>query len=191
MSLPTAGTPATFYAHKILVEDWAGSLSAAQFNWKPSAKSWSVAECLVHLNRLAEMYAPALETKLATTSLPAGSPPFTYGWFARFTVRSFGAGSTRKLTSPADFLPEATGTDDASNLDPATVVGAFGALQDRLAAALDGAKGLDLSAAKMPSPAIKVLRLPLAAWFDMLAGHQARHLQQAQRVMASPGFPGT
>ena len=38
-----------------------GSLSAAQLNWKPAPKSWSVAQCFDHLITTHSLYFPEFE----------------------------------------------------------------------------------------------------------------------------------
>ncbi|MEL6442864.1 MAG: DinB family protein [Bacteroidota bacterium] len=188
-TIPTAAVPATFLDHKAIAEGWRDTFSAEQLNWKPSPKRWSVAECIQHLNRTTGIYVPALKARLAQGDLPPGQPPFTYGWFARFTVRSFGPDSSMKLKAPGVFEPRSEGGPTASGFDPQALVGEFADLQDQFVALFDAAEGLDLSKGKMASPAARIFKMPVGAWFEAMAAHQARHLAQAQRVMAEPGFP--
>ena len=54
---------------------------------------------------------------------------------------------------------------------------------------IERAEGLDVSRMRMPSPFLKLMRLPLGAFLEALAGHELRHLKQARRVTADPGFP--
>jgi hypothetical protein len=51
------------------------------------------------------------------------------------------------------------------------------------------ANGLDLSRARVRSPASKWLRMPLGSGFAVMTAHERRHLWQARRVTSSPGFP--
>lgn len=184
---PASASRATFLDHKAIVEDWVATYSPAQLNWKPTPKRWSVAECIQHLNRAAGIYVPVLEEVVPT--LPPGGPPFDYGGLARFSLKIMGPDTTMKFPAPPVFKPRSETTPTASGFAPAVVIGEFTAFQDRFAGIMDAGEGRDLSAKKMGSPAMKLWRMPIGAWAEAMAAHQARHLQQAQRVLAEPGFP--
>jgi hypothetical protein len=74
---------------------------------------------------------------------------------------------------------------------PDRVLADFRALTDGFLAVLARAEreGLDLSKVRIASPFLRLLRLPVGAFLEALAGHAQRHLDQARWVTAHPGFP--
>jgi hypothetical protein len=49
-----------FLENRVLARRIAGALTIEQFNWQPTPEQWSVAQCLVHLNISAALYAAAM-----------------------------------------------------------------------------------------------------------------------------------
>ena len=66
---------------------------------------------------------------------------------------------------------------------------AFRAYQVQFIDRLRQANGLDLSRARVRSPAVRWLRLPLGSGFALVVAHERRHLKQARNVIADPAFP--
>ncbi|NNF58700.1 MAG: DinB family protein [Rhodothermaceae bacterium] len=157
-------------------------LTAEQFNWKPDATSWSVAECLVHLNTANAPYAAAIRERIAEGG-PQGQGPFRYGWFARMFVKSIAPEGTLKMKTAPSMNPKASQHDKAAVLDE------FNAINATLLEQVERAEGLDVSKIRIASPFLKAMRLPVGAFLEALAGHELRHLRQAQRVTEHPGFP--
>ncbi|MEE8148016.1 MAG: hypothetical protein V3T24_10465, partial [Longimicrobiales bacterium] len=60
--------------------------------------------------------------------------------------------------------------------------------QDELLRLLKAAEGADLTRIKVPSPASSLIRFRLGDAFRLIVEHEKRHLLQATRVMAAPGF---
>jgi hypothetical protein len=66
---------------------------------------------------------------------------------------------------------------------------AFRAYQVQFIDRLRQANGLDLARARVRSPAVSWLRLPLGSGFALVVAHERRHLLQARRIIADPAFP--
>jgi hypothetical protein len=66
---------------------------------------------------------------------------------------------------------------------------AFRAYQVQYIERLGQASGLDLARARVTSPVAGWLRLPLGSVFAATVAHEQRHLEQARRVITTPGFP--
>ena len=152
----------------------------AAFNAKPAARSWSAAECVVHLNKTHEPYLPVLEAKAALSS-PTGSGPFRYGYFARRFIDGMAPGGRPVPTAGGLKPPPAAG--DHSDIDVDRAVARFRDDVGRLLAAMDDADGLDLARVKMRSPVMPVVRFSLGAFFELLANHALRHVAQAERAV--------
>jgi hypothetical protein len=63
------------------------ALDPALLNQRPAPTSWSILECLEHLNRYSRHYNPAF-AKALTITAPVTSPPaeVTYSWLGRKSV---------------------------------------------------------------------------------------------------------
>lgn len=160
-------------------------LSHEQFNWKPSPDSWSVAECLVHLNRLNGPYVAIMQHALEQ-SRRNGAEPFRYGPVARYFIASVGPEVNRKTRTFSQMEPT-KGTDHQA----AEVLDAFRSINDGFLHVLAhaGRERLDLGRIRIRSPFLPILWLPVGAFLEALAGHEHRHLDQARRVTEHPGFP--
>lgn len=164
----------------------ADGLSDDAFNWKPSAKSWSVGECVVHLNTIAKGYLPDLE-RLASGDAPRGEGPFRYGFLAGQFINAVRPGSRPIPTVGAMKPPKASGA--RSEIDKERAMTSFDSYSDRLVAVCHDASGLDLGAIKMRSPFLKLMKLPLGAFIEALGLHAMRHVNQAERVTQQTDFP--
>ena len=165
----------------------ADGLDAAQFNWKPDPASWSVAECLVHLNVVAEAFLRRLETAVAGSDR-RGEGPFEYGFLARKLLGAVEVDGPALKTSAA--LDPSSGSAHSA-FDKAGTLAAFDGYAARYVAVCERADGLDLARVKVRHPFAWPLRLPLGAFLDLAGLHALRHVHQATRVTERPGFPGT
>lgn len=172
----------TAHAHVHRVAD---GLSDEPFNWKPSAKVWSVGECVVHLNAIAKGYLPEMEKALRDA--PKGEGPFRYGFVSRRFIAAVTPGSRPIPTGGGMKPPKASGGRSA--LDKARAMDSFDAYTDRFVALCEAADGVDLAGVKVRSPFLPLMKLPLGAFIEALGLHAQRHAQQAERVTAQPGFP--
>ena len=162
----------------------AGSLSNDQFNWHPPSGGWSVAQCIEHLNVTARSYLPMLDEGIADAIRRGlyGEGPFRYNWFGRKFVQSQQPPVKRKFKAAKVFTPAAWRPRQET-------MAAFRAYQVQFIDRLRQANGLDLSRARVRSPAVKWLRLPLGSGFELMVAHERRHLWQARNVTGEPGFP--
>jgi hypothetical protein len=164
-------------------------LSAYQANWKPAHDRWSVAECFRHLNETGSRYAEAIREAVeqGRERGQTGTGPFEYGWVGRTFVRAVTPGS-RPMRTWGSMKPPPS-PPDASELDAEAEVRRFVEARASLVETCARADGLDLSAIRMRSPVFPLLRLPVIAFLDATAAHDARHLEQAAQVTHAPDFP--
>ncbi len=160
---------------------------------KPSRKSWSIAQCVEHMDTSLGLYLPAFEATLASGA-PKGSGPFAWGPIARRWIRLVGPGGP-KLPSPPSMWPRRAAKVPASGAkgevrpgpdvalpDPDALLADFRAGNDRLAGLIRSSDGLDLARIRMRSPVIPVLRFSVGAWFETCVQHSLRHMAQAERL---------
>ena len=164
-------------------------LDEYQANWKPAHGRWSVAECFRHLNETGSRYADAIAEAVETARQGGvlGPGPYAYGWVGRTFVNAVTPGS-RPMKTWGSMKPPRSGPD-ASSLDARAEVERFVAARRSLMETCAAADGVDLGRAKMHSPVLPLLRLPILAFLDATAAHDARHLEQAAQVTHAPDFP--
>jgi len=159
-------------------------LTEEQFTWRPAPGSWSIAECIEHLNSTARLYLPRLDEGIAEGIRRGlyGEGPFTHDLIGRFFVRTMEPPVRLKVKAPSTFQP-------GPQRSRSEIMAAFRAYQVQFVDRLRQASGLDLRRAKVHSPASTWIMMSLNSAFALMAAHERRHLWQAQRVIAAPGFP--
>ncbi|MGE0445318.1 MAG: DinB family protein, partial [Vicinamibacterales bacterium] len=145
-------------------------LTDEEFLRPPPQGGWSVALCLDHLNTAARAYLPRLDEAIADAIRRGlyGDGPYSYGWFARFFIRSMEPPPRFRTKAPAVFQPPPARTRHE-------IVAAFRAYQVQYIDRLRQANGLDLQRAKVISPVSKWMRLPMGAAFAAITAHERRH----------------
>lgn len=158
-------------------------LTDAQRNWSPAPDTWSIAQCLDHLNKVGSLLLPRFEAAIqkARAENLLGHGPFRYGPHERLFVRLLRPNTPLKIPVPPLYAPDKAPVTDAAPR--------FLALQDGLSGVLEAANGLHLAKIKVVSPASSLVRLSLGAWFAGTVVHEQYHLQQAQAVRARSSFP--
>lgn len=161
-----------------------GDLDARQLNWRPDATQWSVAQCLDHLlnaNRLMLRQAEAALSGTVPRTLWQRLP-----WLPRILgrslIRSQSPGAARKFKAPADARP-------AASAIPADVVPRFVEQHRQAMTRLDTLDERTLGQTVMVSPFAKVITYSVLDAWRLILAHDRRHVEQAQRVTAAPGFP--
>jgi hypothetical protein len=180
-----AAHAASFSEAKANLRPLIAGLDDAQFNWRPATDRWSVAECIDHLVVIGGLTIPLLDAGIQQAADKGwkSNGPFKYGAIGNWIVRQVGPRDEkhkRKFKAPKMYAP--AGHHSISRLEQA-----FVKLQDQFVEVVHRANGYDLGRVKLASPAARFLRLSLGQWIALLAGHQKRHLQQAQEVKDALG----
>ena len=79
-------------------------LSDAQFRWRSSPESWSISDCIEHLNTVARLYLPSLDEGIADAIRRGlyAEGPFRYNWIGRIFVRLMEPPPPLRLTTPGE-----------------------------------------------------------------------------------------
>jgi len=170
-------------------ESLAAGLSHHQFNWRPDPTSWSIGQCLAHLNvvdgqDLAPVRAAIADGKSRQLT---GDGPFSYGFLTRKFVASMEPPAKRKLKAPKSYIPP-----EESDLQ--ATLAEFRRISKELRTLAQSAAGLHLSRVKTRMPALPPLlrafvKMPLGARFELITAHDRRHFWQAEAVRNHPDFP--
>jgi hypothetical protein len=159
-------------------------LSDAALNWQPNAQSWSIGQCLDHLVRTNDSALAAIrhtvESNRDELRTRAGEMQAA-GWLSRWFVRSIGPDSNAKFRAPRKIVPVSSVTSD--------VLARFTGTQKMVQQFVMEFGNADLGALRYPNPLLPVVRWTVDSGLMILIRHNARHMQQAERVKESPGFP--
>ena len=159
-------------------------LTPVQLNWKPDAKSWSVAQCFEHLAQSNQEMCGAFE-RAADPARPRTiwqRLPVMPKLIGRMMVSSLGPRVTRKFVAPKQSTPSAS-TLDAGILDR------FFASQEQVQVIARRLAGRDLNRLILVSPFVSVVAYSVLDGLRLIVAHERRHVEQARRVMQAPGFP--
>ncbi|MEZ5318400.1 MAG: DinB family protein [Vicinamibacterales bacterium] len=187
--MPTAVAPAwparltsDLLASDRRAREIAGGLTFAQLTWKPRPDAWSVGQCLQHLRIATDVYLPPIA--LALEGRPhAPVHEITPGWFARWFIRSYVAASDQQKKAPAPRK-----IDPGPHVAP-DVLEAFLRSNETARRAIERAAPYDVNGIRFVNPFVPLLRFTVGTGLEIIARHEDRHLLQAERVRAQPGFP--
>jgi hypothetical protein len=154
-----------------------GRLDDQALQRRPSADSWSVAECVDHLSATAELYVRRFRRTLDAATLRSEQPRERLslrGWllvtFMEPPVRRL------RLKLPTQKIaPAGMPSRDA-------LLQRFEDMHRQLAALLEESDGYDRLKLRVTTPASKHLKITLVDGFSLLTAHARRHLWQAERA---------
>jgi hypothetical protein len=160
-----------------------GTLTRAQWNWKPDAHEWSIGQCLDHLVISTTAYFPTLQAIRSGTKVETiwERVPFLPSLFARVLLRALDPDAGRKVKAPAALQPS------TSAIDPG-VLQRFVDVQRDLVAFMRATPPEALST-NVTSPVARFVTYSLLDAYRIIVVHAHLHLRQANGVKASPGFP--
>jgi|SRR5436190_10131591 len=162
-----------------------GSLSAEQLNWKPSPKSWSIAQCFDHLITTHNLYFPLFE-KLASgdrkqTFWESYSP--LSGFFGRFLIKSLHPENVKPMKTTSKAQPSSSEIDS-------NIIERYCEHQRQMIEAIRRIPAnLDLGKTIVTSPLLGLVTYSLEDCYEIIAVHGPRHFNQAKRLMETDGFP--
>jgi hypothetical protein len=161
-----------------------GALTNEQLNWKPAPDKWSVGQCFDHLfvahHGMLAKFEETVEGKHKTTLFER--LPLLPKLFGGFLVKAIMPDNPKKMKNPGIFDPS------QSTVDP-EIVEKFLADQEKIAAVMRSSKNIDLEKTIMTSPVASFIIYSMLNGYRVVAHHGTRHLQQAEQVMQTEGFP--
>jgi hypothetical protein len=161
-----------------------GGLSPVQLNWKPSPERWSVGQCFDHLIASNSGYLPVIDSVLAGQKQSSvwQKLPVLPGLWGKLLIKSLDPSSARKIKSPKKFQPAQSDINGS-------IIHDFVAQQAIIAEKMRATQNLDLERIVITSPVASVVAYSLMDAYRIIAVHERRHFQQAQRVTEESGFP--
>ncbi len=153
-------------------------LADDEFSRRPDLRRWSPGEQIAHVPLTDRPYFEKIgrSQKRARSAGLESSGPYRGGklgnWFARTMEPPVKRRmrTSKKLEPPRELDREAVGAD-------------FAACRDEMIALLRDADGLDLDRAKIASPFLSILRMPVFSAYQVLLSHGRRHIWLARRTI--------
>ncbi|MCW4467559.1 DinB family protein [Flavobacterium sp. MFBS3-15] len=150
-------------------------LSESQLNHKASPETWSILECLEHLNRYSAFYLPEIGRHLAASSTTP-QPQFKSGFMGNYLVNMvIPKEGGKKMKTFTAMNPSGSSLGSG-------VIDTFLNSQEKMLALLVQSKSNDLNKAGVAVTFTKLIRLKTGDALRFMAYHNQRHIQQALRV---------
>lgn len=152
-------------------------LDLAALNYKSTAESWSVLECMEHLNRYGDFYLPEIQERIKKAKTDTHTKNFKSGWLGNYFAKSMlpreqlNKMNTFKSMNPA-----------GSRLDKATLE-KFVAQQKKMLNLLEQAENVHLAKVKTSISISKWIKLRLGDTFRVVIYHNQRHVVQADKAL--------
>ncbi|MEO1652789.1 MAG: DinB family protein [Bacteroidota bacterium] len=160
-----------------------GGLSETQFNWKPEAKKWSIAECMDHLLIVFSRYEPNVEKKMQEAKKDNAFLPYKSTFTGRLFMRFVNPDKIRKTSAPGFLKPTPGSTYPLSRMED------YLAYLEKVDQYIDQADGMALNKIRIASSIGPILKFSLGDYFLIESMHNRRHLKQMLALMENPQFP--
>lgn len=147
-----------------------------ELNFRISEDSWSVLECLEHLNRYGNFYIPEI-TQRISSSKTASKPDFKPGVLGNYFAKSM---LPKEKLNTMKTLKAMNPIHSELNKE---VVDEFVNQQQQLLDLLEKAGFVDLEKTKTAISISKLITLKLGDTFRFVIYHNERHIVQAQRIL--------
>lgn len=149
-------------------------LTDQQLNKKQSPESWSILECIEHLNRYGDFYIPEISKRLKTAKPCPTSQTFKSSWLGEYFAQSMKPKA--KLNKMKTFTVM---NPKGSKLDR-SVLQTFAQQQRQMLDLLQAARTVDMTKTKTSISISSFIKLRLGDTFRVVIYHNQRHLEQAE-----------
>lgn len=155
-----------------------GELSNEALNWKPDAKTWSIAQNLEHLIIINKTYFPLLAKLKAGTYQPPFIARFSFivSFLGKMILDAVKPDRIKKIKTFAIWEPSKSEVAEG-------ILKRFVQHQTMLKEEIIAAADLIKKDIVIASPANKNIVYKLSTAFDVMVTHELRHLEQAKEVL--------
>lgn len=145
----------------------------SKLNWKENAESWSILECLEHLNLYGDFYLPEIENRLKSPTTP--DTIFKSGFIGNYFAKSMLP--KKKLNKMKTFKDK----NPAGSKLGIEIIERFVKQQHKLLDLLNQSRKVNLNKVKTSISISTLLKIKLGDTFRFLIAHNQRHIEQALR----------
>lgn len=155
-------------------------LSNEELNFKQSPESWSILECLEHLNLYGRFYIKEIERAMSNDK-SSPSSTFKSGWLGNYFANSMKPNPNMKK------MKTFTNMNPVNSILDKSVIHEFINQQKKMLSLLEKAETKNLSKIKCGITITKLLKLRLGDTFRFVIYHNERHMAQAKRAIIAYG----
>jgi len=155
-------------------------MTKEELNHRNSPTSWTILECLEHLNLYGDFYLPEIENRISTAE-GSDNEKFKSGWLGNYFAQSMLPGETGKLNKMKTF----------SNMNPinktldVNAITRFEKQQRHMLELLSKAALVDLGKVKTSISISGWIKLKLGDTLRVVVYHNQRHMKQALAVVSA------
>ncbi|WP_040281709.1 DinB family protein [Psychroserpens damuponensis] len=160
----------------ISVVDKLSNQPIEKLNWKSNTESWSVLECIAHLNNYGDFYIPEITNKIKN-SKHKSSKLFKSNWLGRYFSKSVAYQENLNKMKTFKSMNPINSKLDISTLQK------FIDQQHQIIKLLNTSKTINLDKTKTAISISKLIKLKLGDTFRVLIYHNERHVKQAEKVL--------
>jgi len=143
--------------------------------WKENKTSWSVLECLEHLNLYGDFYLPEIDRKIKNSNTKKETE-FKNGFLGNYFAKSMlPKENLNKMKTFKDKNPL------NANLDK-SVIDKFINQQVKLLDLLDQSRSVSLNKVRIETSISSLIKLRLGNTFQFFINHNIRHIKQIDRI---------
>lgn len=145
-------------------------------NWRATAESWSILECLEHLNRYGDFYLPEIEKRIRQGRRSKPVAVFKSGLLGNYFAQSMlPKEKLNKMKTFKNMNPI------HSKLDK-RVLDTFISQQEKILSLLDMSGAVNLMKTKTAISISTVIKLRLGDTFRFMINHNIRHFRQIEKI---------
>lgn len=145
---------------------------------QPTGGGWSAAQCVAHLNTYSDFYLPRATKALSQIVANQDTRVFSGGFLGKLLTNTVKPEKKLKLKAFKAHRP-------TQDLDAAKTIARFIAYQQQWLLLLQKIEGVNQLDARVTSSISTLIRFKLGDVFAFMKAHDARHLQQADRALAT------
>ena len=154
-------------------------LTDKELNAKTNGESWSILECIEHLNRYGNFYIPEIRKRMENSNFKK-SAMFRSGILGNYFAKSMLPKEKLKKVKTFNSM-----NPNNSSLDR-NVLNEFLHQQESILEFLNKARNIDLTRTKTSISISKWIKLRLGDTLRVVIYHNLRHIVQAKRMIKSP-----
>lgn len=183
MTIPSEQLIANLIERTLIIRNQVEAFNALptqKLNRRHDQNSWSILECLEHLNLYGDFYLPEIEMSIKSSkTLP--NKKFKAGFLGDYFANSMlPKEKLNKMKTFKDKNPIGSALDK-------TTIARFIIQQEQLLTLLDNSRKIDLNTTKTAISISKLIKLRLGDSFRVVVYHNERHLAQANKILDEKG----
>ena len=150
-------------------------LAENELNKKASPESWSILECLEHLNIYARYYQSAIKTAIQKASKSDSNSAYSSGWFGKMSIDGIKPSNETKQKTLKKYNP-------TSSQLSISVVDEFWQNNAKWEEIIEMSFTIDINQRAVPVEFLKLIKMKIGDALCFAIQHEARHIQQISTI---------